>query len=487
MSELPILNGVLKYIKEKNTLFCMPGHKGGLGFLFTYEGNEFIKNMIEFDLTEVEGLDNLHHSSGIINESCNMLSRLYNSKKSYFLVNGSTSGNLSMIFAAFNEGDKILVERNCHRSIFNGIILRKLKPLYIKDIVYERYNAPLALDTENCLKLIRENKDAKGIVLTYPNYYGICSNLKEIVSEAKKYNMKVLVDSAHGAHFGISENLPENPLDIGADMVVMSAHKTLPSLTQTAFLHIGKESTVNMDKVDFYVSAFLSTSPSYLFLCSMDYSRFYLEKWGENHYNKLIQIADIYREKINKLDIFHVIGKEDIGILNKYYGSRDDLNDIDLTRYVINVEEGFSGNKLYDYLKEKGIQCEMSDSFNVICILSTFQGEKQLDKLYKVLKNCDKEVLRDSNNKSFKYKEINVQANLLPYEVMDRKYIWKNFKESEGKIAYDSIVFYPPGVPIIMPGEIINKEIIDSICYYKDEGTDILGLKKGKIRVVSEE
>lgn len=202
-----------------------------------------------------------------------------------------------MIFSCFKEEDKIIVERNCHRSIFNGIIMRKLKPIYIKNKVYRQFNAPLSIDLEHFLSLIKENKDAKGIVITYPNYYGVCPNLKVIIKEAKKYDMKVLIDSAHGAHFGVCEKLPKSALELGADMVVMSAHKTLPSLTQTAFLHIGKDSIIDINKVDFYISAFSSTSPSYLFLCSMDYSRFYLEKYGQEHYNELINRANYYRKK----------------------------------------------------------------------------------------------------------------------------------------------------------------------------------------------
>ena len=379
MGELPILNGVLKYIEEKNILFSMPGHKGSLGFLFTEEGRKFCENILQCDLTEVDGLDNLHNSEGIIKESGNLLSRFYNSKKSYFLVNGSTSGNLAMIFSCFKEKDKIIVERNCHRSIFNGIIMRKLKPIYIKNKVYKRFNAPLSIDLEHFLSLIKENKDAKGIVITYPNYYGVCPNLEIIIKEAKKYNMKVLIDSAHGAHFGVCERLPKSALELGADMVVMSAHKTLPSLTQTAFLHIGKNAMIDIDKVDFYVSAFSSTSPSYLFLCSMDYSRFYMNKYGEKHYNELVDRANYYREKINLLDSFYVLNHNDKKYLNILH---KDVMDIDLTRYVINVKKDLSASDLSKYLRKCGIQCEMTDGNNVILILSPFYNEDVMEKLY---------------------------------------------------------------------------------------------------------
>ena len=481
MGELPILNGVLKYIEENNILFSMPGHKGALGFLFTKEGKSFCENIIQCDLTEVEGLDNLHNSEGIIKESGNLLSRFYSSKKSYFLVNGSTSGNLAMIFSCFQEGDKIIVERNCHRSIFNSIIMRKLKPVYIKNKVYKEFNAPLSVDLEHFLRVIKENKDAKGIVITYPNYYGVCPNLEVIVKEAKKYNMKVLVDSAHGAHFGLCERLPKSALELGADMVVMSAHKTLPSLTQTAFLHIGKDSIINIDKVDFYISAFSSTSPSYLFLCSMDYSRFYLDKYGKQHYDELINRANRYREKINLLDSFHVLNYRDIKSLNiedKY------IMDIDLTRYIINMKDGLNANDVSKYLRKCGIQCEMSDGNNIVLILSPFHDESVMEKLYECLYKWNKNFNKHKYNHNINYKYIETSIKMYPYEVLEKEYIWIDYENSLGTISYNNIVPYPPGVPIIMAGEVINKEIIESICYYKNNGIDILGLKHNKIQIV---
>lgn len=172
--KLPLVEGVLKYIKENNIRFSMPGHKGKIGFNSTEIGRELYKNFIDMDITEVEGVDNLHNAEGIIKEAEEALAKFYGSKRSYFLVNGSTSGNLTMIFSTFNEGDKVIVERNCHKSIFNGIILRKLKPVYIKNKINLKYDAPLSIDEEHFLHVLDENRDAKGIIITYPNYYGVC-------------------------------------------------------------------------------------------------------------------------------------------------------------------------------------------------------------------------------------------------------------------------------------------------------------------------
>ncbi|KHO40369.1 decarboxylase, partial [Clostridium tetani] len=250
MSKLPLVEGVLNYIKKKNIYFSMPGHKQGEGFLSTDIGKKIKEQILKLDITEVDGVDNLHNPTGIIKESQIKLSELYGSKKSYFLVNGSSSGNMIMTFSSFEEGDKVIVDRNCHKSIFNTIIIRKLKAIYVKNKIHKGFNLPLSVDSSHIIKTIKENKDAKGIIITYPNYYGICCDLEKIIMEAKKHNMKVLIDCAHGAHFVANKKLPKNPVKLGADMVVMSSHKTLPSLTQTAFLHVNNEELI--DKVDFY-------------------------------------------------------------------------------------------------------------------------------------------------------------------------------------------------------------------------------------------
>lgn len=480
MSRLPLVEGVLKYIKEKNVPFCMPGHKAGLGFLETVQGKELYKNFIKADITEVDGLDNLHCAEGIIKESQQLLSEYYGSVKSYFLVNGSTSGNLAMIFSSFNEGDKIIVERNCHRSISNAIIMRKLKPVYIKNEISSQYDAPFPLDKEHFLRIINKNKDAKGIIVTYPSYYGICLDLSYVIQISRQYNMKVLVDAAHGAHFGACKSLPENPLKLGADMVVMSAHKTLPSLTQTAFLHVGRN--IDVSKVDFYVSAFLSTSPSYMLLCSMDYARFYIKEYGDNKYEELIKLCVYNREKINSLGKFYILGQNDLKITSENQTVDNNEYIMDLTRFILNVPKGYSGHKLLKYLRINKIQAEMSDSRNVVLIFSPFNNQKDFQKLYIALKNCDMDTLKVEYINLIDY-DMPI-ALMYPYEIMDSKKTMLELSKSEGETSAVAIVPYPPGIPIVMPGERIGANTIAVIEYYIQAKVTVLGIEEGKITIV---
>jgi arginine/lysine/ornithine decarboxylase len=480
LPRLPLVEGVLKYIKEKNVPFCMPGHKSGIGFLETQQGKELYKNLIKTDITEVDGLDNLHHAEGIIKESQQLLSEYYGSEKSYFLVNGSTSGNLVMIFSAFDEGDKIIVERNCHRSIFNAIIMRKLKPVYIKNKIHSEYDAPFPLDKERLLYTMTKNKDAKGIIVTYPNYYGICIDLPYVIKIAKEFGMKVLVDAAHGAHFGACKLLPENPLRLGANMAVMSAHKTLPSLTQTAFLHVGRD--IDISKVDFYVSAFLSTSPSYMLLCSMDYARFYIKEYGERKYEELIKLCMYNRKKINNLGKFYILGQDDLRDISVNQGVDTNNYNIDLTRYILNVPKGYCGHKLLKYLRSNKIQAEMSDSRNVVLIFSLFNNQNDFQKLYIALKNCDMDDLKVEYIHLIDY-DMPI-AIMYPYEIMDRKRTIIDLRESEGKVSAVAIVPYPPGIPIIMPGEEIGLNTISVIEYYLQADVTVLGINDGKIAII---
>lgn len=477
MWRLPLIEGIKEYTKEDNIPFTMPGHKGGRGFLQSEEGKNFCKILLNGDITEVDGVDNLHNAEGIIKDSQQMLSEYYGSYKSYYLVNGSTSGNLAMIYSTFNKGDKIILERNCHRSIFNGVIMRELKPVYLKNKLDEEFNAPFSLYREHFLEIIKENKDAKGIVITYPNYYGICIDLNEIIKEAKRYNMKVLVDCAHGSHFGVINEIPENPIKLGADMVVMSSHKTLPSLTQTAYLHI--RNSVDVDKVDFYVSAFMTTSPSYLLMMSMEFGRFYLEKYGEIGYKNLLNTILEYREKINNIEGFLTLGKE-----HMYYNSKDALDtSLDLTRLVIKVDKGLNSHKLLDYLRKNKIQGEMSDGRNIILIPNAFNLREDFEFLFNVLKQCDLKDLKGEEELS--YLEYNIPRSVLqPFEVMERDKTLVSLKESVGKVCSKAIVPYPPGVPLVMPGEIITEEAVGIINSYVNNNRTVMGVYNNEVFIV---
>lgn len=469
MDRLPLVNGLLKYINEERSYFAVPGHKMGKGF--KGDAASLFNDILKADVTELPGLDNLHHPDGIIREAEERLSALYGSKKSYFLVNGSTGGNMIAVFSSFKEGDKVIVERGCHTSVFNGIILRKLNPVYIYHNFNNRYKLGIELSEDKVLNVIKENPDAKGIILTVPNYYGAAVNLKNIIREAKAHNMTVIIDGAHGAHFIASESLPESPSVSGADFVINSAHKTLPALTQSAYLHVNNEALIR--ETDFYFHVFNSTSPSYLMLASMDYSRYYLE-YHKSEWDRLIERCEKIKAKIQSLEFCHVLEE------NELKNSR-----LDKTRYLINLKEGISACKLKDILSEKGIEIEYSDCNNLILIFSPFNTEGELDKLYSALKETDIESIQGNSIKA-EHNFPKPRKILLPYEAIEKPGEMVMLKDSLNRVLKRAILFYPPGIPCILPGELMDIDTLNMIEYYRENKIDVPGINDDKIEVVTE-
>ncbi|WP_294344955.1 aminotransferase class I/II-fold pyridoxal phosphate-dependent enzyme [uncultured Clostridium sp.] len=468
--KLPLLNELIKYHKEDNLILSMPGNKSGIGFLRDDVGESFINRLGYLDITEVEPLDNLHCPEGVIKESQDLLRDLYGSKKAFFMVNGSSGGNLASIFSAFKEGDEVLVERNCHKSIYNGLILRKLKVVYIDSAIDEKNNISLPPDKKNIYDALSRAENPKGIILTYPNYFGISYDLEEIILDLKNKGLKIVIDGAHGAHFGFNDKLPKSVTTLG-DYVVLSAHKTLPALTQGGFLLVNNEE----DNIEFYIRAFMTTSPSYLIMASLDYSRYYLEKYGKDDYEDLIARATKYREKINKLGKVYILGKEDMAC----------GYDIDITRYVMVLSKKYSGHKLLRYLRDSGIQGEMSTPNTVVLILSPFHGEDEFNKLYSVLDNLSfDDIISDEKYITYKY---NIPIKKLePYEVFDKKVKVVLLDNAINKIAGDAIIPYPPGIPLVVGGEVITKECIEIVKNYLRGNKQVIGVDNNKISIVEE-
>lgn len=468
-NEMPLLEALIKYNKEDNELFSMPGHKGGLGFERDDIGKEFLDKLGRLDITEVDPLDNLHAPCGVIKESQELLANYYNAKKAYFLVNGSSSGNMISIFSAFNEYDEVLVERNCHKSVYNGLIMRKLKIVYIDSIYNEELGIIMPPNEECIMKAFNKAKNPKGIILTYPNYYGISYDLKDVLVKLKSNNLKILIDGAHCAHYKTTDKLPCD-LTRYIDYMVLSAHKTLPSLTGSSYLLVNEDNK----NVDFYFSCFTTTSPSYLLMASLDYARYYMERYGKKDYDKLIDYAETKRKEINKMHKIKIIGQED---LDKGYI-------IDKSRYLIILEKEYSGHKLLDYLRTNNIQCEMSFDNGIILILSIFNLEA-IERFKKAIEQLNLENIKEKN-KAIKISNGIHKKLLEPYEVMEREGYSCDLKESISKIAKKAIVPYPPGIPLVSPGEVICKEDVEYIEYCIDQGISILGLENNNKKKIVE-
>jgi arginine/lysine/ornithine decarboxylase len=506
----------------------MPGHKNnrrGFGELDWIQDN-----LYKIDNTEIPGLDNLHMPEEMILEAQIAAARAFKSNRSYFLVNGSTSGIYSMILGVTKPGDKIIVQRNCHKSVFTACLLGDLETAYINPSILEDFGIAVSLSVDDVIRIMDENSDAKAIVLTYPTYYGTCMDLESIAREAHKRNILVLIDEAHGAHSYFSSRLPKGAMECGADVSVTSLHKTTPALTQTALLNTGN---IEVTGIEFMLRTFQSTSPSYVFLASMDTARYIMEERGSQLIDELLDNISIFKDRISKLPFYKVLGIEHM--------EKGNIFDMDPTKIVIKSTIG--GIKLDCILRQKyGLQVEMSDVNNIVALTSIGNDGESLEKLYSVLteiadsyggmgdgplwatntmrvpievaksygevesgstlseNTVASAIEEERGNRGMPVsvtkspESMNVSTGMLKgcggmnaggksnktgVSMRTAYYSQKKrvrLKDAAGMVSSEMASPYPPGIPVLLPGEIITSEIIEEIYFYKNCGLHINGL-----------
>ncbi|MBS4197983.1 aminotransferase class I/II-fold pyridoxal phosphate-dependent enzyme [Lederbergia citri] len=465
---MPLYESLVNHISKNPISFHVPGHKNGE--LFSEEIP--FKSFAKFDVTELLGLDDLHDPQEVIKEAQDLLSALYRSRKSYFLVNGSTVGNLAMILAACQEDDTVLVQRNCHKSILNGLMLAKVKPVFFSPDINKNLLIPSGPNQKVIQYAIEKNPHAKILILTYPDYYGQTYNIKEIIDFAHEHNIVVLVDEAHGAHFQLGNPFPPSALQLGADIVVHSAHKTLPAMTMGSFLHINSE-RINEQKVEFYLNVLQSSSPSYPIMASLDYARYYLGNYTEEDRDVFIHERKLYIRKLQEVSGLTVMTSDD-------------------PLKLILRHENLSGFELQEQLEKVCVIPELADPYQVLLILPlikqgmSFPFTKAIDGIRQVsLKSLRKSK---ENNILFEMKNpIDLVELSYSYkEMLNMPYEWVYINQSVGRIAAKMIIPYPPGIPLFLPGEKITDEHITQLQKLLQAGARFQGetqLKQGKIAV----
>lgn len=475
--ETPVLNALKEKLKNGYTSFHTPGHKGRNALI------DWSKYMPMIDTTEIEGMDNLLDPEGIIKDSQDLANKVYNTKATYYSVNGSTGSIYISLSTITKAGDKILMQRNCHKAVYNGIILNRLEPVYINPNYNEKHNITTGINLNELEKKLKEHKDIKAVIITYPDYYGICSDIERIAEIVHRYDAILMVDEAHGSHFIFSKSLPKSSIELGADIVVQSIHKTLPSLTQTSLIHVCSD-RVDLDGLRRNYQLYTTTSPSYLFIASCEAAIAYMDK---NRHN-LDQHIEKIRDLINRL--------QSIKGVYIFTNDKDDetIYDKDISKILLTID-GYSGKDLLDILhKDFFIDMEMADPLYVLALTSIMNGEYDYYKLYDAIKTIAKESGNRNRKKLINIKSIpKEEIKLTPYLAyhMDIENI--KLEKSLGRISASTIIPYPPGIPLIVPGEIITEEIINYISYLNDLNIAISGflgynkeyisVTKGEVRV----
>lgn len=477
------------YEKEVDYRFHMPGHKGILSW-------EPIKKALKYDVTEVDGTDNLMHPSDGIKSFMEEMKGFYATEKTYISVNGSTGGLMTAIGTVCKRNDEILIQRDVHKSIYNAIEIMGLKPIYIKSKIDLEWGIPLGIDLNELERILKIPNKIKAVVVTHPNYYGIGQEIENLVKIAHKFGKIVIVDEAHGAHLPfLKENNVMSSLKANADIVVESMHKTLPALTQTALIHLNTKK-ISPEKLEKKLFTFQTTSPSYLLMSSMEFAFHWMKENGNAKLQELKTILEEYISKIEKINGCEVFKIENTDYKTESTTQKQEKPIIqDFTKLVVSMD-GYTGFELENILRKKErIQVEMADLRAVTLIITAVDTKEGLELFYRGLKNIankstdkDKNILKKEKYSSILSKIENIeleQATSIEC-AFEADNIYVGLKKSEGFIGADFIIPYPPGIPLLVPGEVISKEIIEYIIELKSAGAEILGVKNNEISVVKE-
>lgn len=465
----PIFHKLLQFQQEDRYPFHMPGHKRRLS-------NEISRQMFSWDITEIDGFDELHDPSGIILDSMEELREFYGTNKTWYLVNGSSSGNMAAIGAAFLPGDTILMGRNCHKSVYHAVELFGLKPVYLYPDYEDGLSMYGGIDPEKVEKLLDETGNIKGVFLTSPTYEGVVSDIKAISQICRKKGVLLLVDEAHGAHFPFSDYFPESAVRKGADLVIQSLHKTLAVPNQGALLHLCSH-RVEEERVRKYQSMFQTTSPSYVLLASMEY--------GIAHGRKEQQL---WKEYETMLEAYRAKWKNDLK--NLYLVEKNDFKnchifDYDKGKLVISTKNGnLTGKELSKKLLfSYQLQMEMSEKSYCIAMTSYLDTKEGFQRLDDALCRIDKRM--EPKEKQEIYVEpVFCEQVLIPHIAVNQKKKWIDFDRAEGQIAGDYVYLYPPGSPILVPGEKINAKVLEKIQEYLYNNMEIKGLSNHQLCIL---
>jgi arginine/lysine/ornithine decarboxylase len=469
-NRMPIYEALNKFRNERVVPFDVPGHKRGKG---NEELTRFLgEKCMAVDVNSMKPLDNLCHPMTVIREAEELVADAFGAAHGFLMVGGTTSAVQSMVLAACKAGDKIIMPRNVHRSAINALILSGATPVYVNPGLDNRLGISLGMSLKELEKVIKENPDAKAVLVNNPTYYGICSDIKGITDLAHKYGMLVLADEAHGTHFYFDENLPMSAMEAGADMAAISMHKSGGSLTQSSILLLGPN--VNVGYVRQIINLTQTTSGSYLLMSSLDISRKNLALNGRDIFEKVRALAQYARDEINKIGDYYAYCTELI--------NNDSVYDFDVTKLSINtLDIGLAGIEVYDLLRDEyGIQIEFGDIGNILAYISVGDQKRDIERLVSALAEIRRRFKKDRAG-MLDHEYINPVVSATPQQAFYGEKYSVPIKESVGKVSSEFVMCYPPGIPIVAPGEMITQEVLDNILYSKEKGCFMTGPEDMKI------
>ena len=505
----PISKAMEAYAGDGALAFHTPGHKQGLG------AHPLLRRLIteaglRQEVSLMEELDDLHEPAGCIKEAQELAAELWGAKESLFVINGTTGAIQAMLVGTLSPGDKVLVPRNAHRSIMGGIILAGAVPIYIQPEIDTRLGIAMGLSVATVKQAIKEHPEAKALVAVYPTYYGFCCDLQRIGELLHEANMLLLVDEAHGAHLRFGKELPKQAIELGADVAAQSTHKLLGSMTQTSMLHIGSN-RVEAERIRQAASLLQSTSPNQLLLASLDIARLQMAQEGTQRVNRAVELAQWLRKKINEIPGLYCPGKEiwagqEAGQL---MAGSEDLSDVgavalDWAKVTVNLAGlDISGQEAELLLRHQWkVQCELSDPENLLFIISMADTQREADRLLQVLQELAvKHLATKTANKAGSgiveeqgckkadnlchMAEMPVAVQRMnPREAFFAPIRTVALEKAIGCICGETIAFYPPGIPVLCPGEEITEALVEYIRFYQAKGMRLSGAVDSELKTI---
>lgn len=460
----PIYEALERFKRARIVPFDVPGHKRGRG---NPELTAFLgEKCMTVDVNSMKPLDNLCHPVSVIREAEELAADAFGARHAFLMVGGTTSAVQSMILSVVGEGDKIILPRNVHRSVINSLVLCGAIPVYVNPETDSRLGISLGMKLSEVEAAIRANPDAKAVLVNNPTYYGICSNLRAVVELAHQHGLYVLADEAHGTHFYFGEGLPVAAMHAGADLASVSMHKSGGSLTQSSFLLCGER--MNPEHVRQIINLTQTTSGSYLLLSSLDLSRKNLALHGREIFDKVQRLADYAREEINEIGDYYAYSKELI--------NGDSIYDFDQTKLSVNtLGVGLAGIEVYDILRDDyDIQVEFGDLGNILAYVSVGDSVQNVERLVSALAEIRRRFKRDGSD-LMDHEYINPRVICSPKAAFYAEKESLPLEESAGRVCSEFVMCYPPGIPILAPGEEITDEILAYIAYAKEKGCFLTG------------
>lgn len=463
-SHAPIYEALERFKRMRVVPFDVPGHKRGRG---NPELVELLgEGCVSIDVNSMKPLDNLCHPISVIKEAEELAAEAFGAANAFLMVGGTTSAVQSMVLTACKRGDKIILPRNVHRSVINALVLCGAKPVYVNPDMDHKLGIALGMKVSQVEQAIAEHPDAVAILVNNPTYYGICSNLKAIVDLAHRHNMLALADEAHGTHFYFGEDMPISAMVAGADMASVSMHKSGGSLTQSSFLLIG--SNVSEGYTRQIINLTQTTSGSYLLLSSLDISRRNLALRGREEFAKVRALAQYARSEINAIGGYYAYCRE---IIND-----NSIYDFDVTKLSVHtLDIGLAGIEVYDILRDEyDIQIEFGDIGNILAYISIGDRRQDIERLVSALAEIKRRYQKDKAG-MLTQEYIDPQVVVTPQEAFYAEKESLPIRETAGRVCSEFVMCYPPGIPILAPGEKITQGILEYIEYAKMKGCSMTG------------